>query len=96
MGLSETRPGYEFDRGFRPSGGGPGWRRFQERGAPTRYIDASARTLPSSEAGFSVGERCFHQKFGMGRIREVDGDKLTIAFDKAGEKRVVAAFVSRP
>ena len=26
----------------------------------------------------------------------VDGDKLTIDFDKAGEKRVVAAFVTKP
>jgi len=96
MGLSESRAGYEFDRGFRPSGGGPGWRRYQERGTSAKYIDATARTVPVDNAGFTVGERCFHQKFGMGRVREVDGDKLTIDFDKAGEKRVVAAFVSRP
>jgi len=96
MGLSDTRAGYEFDRGFRPSGGGSGWRRYQERGAPTSYLDAGARAAPAEDAGFTVGERCFHQKFGMGVIEEVDGDKLTIAFDKAGEKRVVAAFVSRP
>ncbi len=96
MWLSESHAGYEFDRGFRPSGGGPGWRRFRDRGTATKYIDASARTLPDDDGGFTVGDRCFHQKFGMGRIREVDGDKLTIAFDKAGEKRVIAAFVSRP
>jgi hypothetical protein len=28
-------------------------------------------------------------------VREVDGDKLTVSFDKAGEKRVVASFVDR-
>jgi hypothetical protein len=32
----------------------------------------------------------------MGNIRAVDGDKLTIDFDKAGEKRVVSAFVTKP
>ena len=37
----------------------------------------------------------FHQKFGYGLIAEVDGNKLTIDFDKAGRKRVVDSFVAR-
>jgi DNA helicase-2/ATP-dependent DNA helicase PcrA len=45
---------------------------------------------------FSAGDRVFHQKFGMGNIRSIDGDKLEIAFDKAGHKKVVAGFVSKP
>jgi DNA helicase-2/ATP-dependent DNA helicase PcrA len=44
---------------------------------------------------FSVGERVFHQKFGNGNVLAVDGNKLTIHFDKAGEKRVVDSFVER-
>ena len=44
---------------------------------------------------FSVGDRVFHQKFGNGNVVAVDGNKLTIAFDKAGEKRVVDSFVDR-
>ncbi len=44
---------------------------------------------------FSVGDRVFHQKFGNGNVTVVDGNKLTIAFDKAGEKRVVDSFVQR-
>ena len=44
---------------------------------------------------FSLGDRVFHQKFGYGRVTHVDGNKLTIAFDKAGEKRVVDSFVER-
>jgi DNA helicase-2/ATP-dependent DNA helicase PcrA len=44
---------------------------------------------------FTVGERVFHQKFGNGNVVGVDGNKLTIAFDKAGEKRVVDSFVER-
>jgi DNA helicase-2/ATP-dependent DNA helicase PcrA len=42
---------------------------------------------------FAIGDRVFHQKFGNGDVVAVDGNKLTIAFDKAGEKRVVDSFV---
>lgn len=42
---------------------------------------------------FKNGERVFHDKFGYGIVREIDGDKLRIAFDVAGEKFVVASFV---
>ena len=44
---------------------------------------------------YSIGDRVFHQKFGNGNVTAVDGNKLTIAFDKAGEKRVVDSFVQR-
>ena len=44
---------------------------------------------------FGLGDRVFHQKFGNGNVTHVDGNKLTIAFDKAGEKRVVDSFVQR-
>ena len=46
-------------------------------------------------SSFAVGERVFHQKFGNGDVTVVDGNKLTIHFDKAGEKRVVDSFVER-
>ncbi|MES1148719.1 MAG: AAA family ATPase, partial [Bradyrhizobium guangdongense] len=44
---------------------------------------------------FSLDDRVFHQKFGYGRVVKIDGNKLTIAFDKAGEKKVVDSFVQR-
>jgi DNA helicase-2/ATP-dependent DNA helicase PcrA len=44
---------------------------------------------------FSVGDRVFHLKFGNGNVTAIEGNKLTIAFDKAGEKRVVDSFVER-
>ena len=46
-------------------------------------------------SAFEVGTRVFHQKFGNGNVTAVDGNKLTIRFDKAGEKRVVDSFVER-
>ena len=48
-----------------------------------------------TQSQFAVGERVFHLKFGNGNVTAVDGNKLTILFDKAGEKRVVDSFVER-
>ena len=45
-------------------------------------------------AGYNVGARVRHQKFGPGTVAEVDGNKLTIEFDHAGRKRVVDSFVA--
>ena len=44
-------------------------------------------------ARYEAGERVFHQKFGYGRVTVVEGEKLAVEFDKAGEKRVLAGFV---
>jgi DNA helicase-2/ATP-dependent DNA helicase PcrA len=44
---------------------------------------------------FSLDDRVFHQKFGYGNVIKIDGNKLTIAFEKAGEKKVVDSFVER-
>ncbi|MGE0563703.1 MAG: ATP-dependent helicase [Pseudolabrys sp.] len=46
-------------------------------------------------SAFKTGDRVFHQKFGNGNVVAVDGNKLTIRFDKAGEKRVVDSFIER-
>jgi DNA helicase-2/ATP-dependent DNA helicase PcrA len=46
-------------------------------------------------SSFSIGDRVFHLKFGNGNVVGIDGNKLTIQFDKAGEKRVVDSFVER-
>ena len=44
-------------------------------------------------SAFTAGDRVFHQKFGYGWVTAIEGDKLDIAFEKAGEKKVVARFV---
>jgi DNA helicase-2/ATP-dependent DNA helicase PcrA len=75
----------------------PGWRRLQDRqgkrgmGQPREsknmVIDAQA------VSAFTTGDRVFHQKFGYGTVDGIEGDKLDIAFDKAGMKKVVGKFV---
>ena len=74
------------------SGYGPGWRRMaarQQQGSDPSF------TAQDSGTAFVIGDRVFHQKFGMGNVIIVDGDKLEIAFDRAGHKKVVSGFVSK-
>ena len=80
----------------------PGWKRAQERGFrgshPGRgaVIEGEGRLVvseSSAASAFKRGQRVFHQKFGYGLVKSVDGNKLTVAFDKAGEKKVIDSFV---
>lgn len=88
---------------FRSAYDSPGWKRFkaaQESGArrDPGVIEGKARLIESGDSGtggFRRGDRVFHQKFGYGRILVADGAKLTVAFDKAGEKKVVSSFVEK-
>jgi DNA helicase-2/ATP-dependent DNA helicase PcrA len=48
-----------------------------------------------SVSDYTVGDRVFHQKFGNGNVTAIDGNKLIVQFDHAGEKRVVDSFVER-
>ena len=65
------------------------------RRAPLTIEGELVAKSTGAASDFSVGDRVFHQKFGNGNVTVVDGNKLTIAFDKAGEKRVVDSFVER-
>ena len=61
-----------------------------------RTIDGElvAKSVADTPSPFSVGDRVFHQKFGNGNISAIEGNKLTIDFDKAGQKRVLDGFVA--
>ncbi|MGB7658488.1 MAG: UvrD-helicase domain-containing protein, partial [Pseudolabrys sp.] len=72
-----------------------GARREAQRKAPLTIEGELIAKSTGTVSSFTVGERVFHQKFGNGNVVAVDGNKLTIAFDKAGEKRVVDSFVER-
>jgi DNA helicase-2/ATP-dependent DNA helicase PcrA len=57
-------------------------------------IDVSAEAVTQTGLGrYPSGARIFHQKFGYGKVLHSEGDKLEIAFDKAGVKKVMASFV---
>jgi DNA helicase-2/ATP-dependent DNA helicase PcrA len=54
-------------------------------------FEVKPRARPASP--FAVGAKVFHQKFGYGTVMAVDNDKLEIAFDQAGSKKVMDSFV---
>ena len=90
-GFYET-PGWQRAQRNRPPGSTPTSPRARE----PITIDGTLVAASTVEgAGLSVGMRVFHQKFGYGRIAQVDGNKLTVDFDKAGQKKVVDSFVER-
>jgi DNA helicase-2/ATP-dependent DNA helicase PcrA len=68
--------------------------RAARRGPLTIEGELVAKSTGTVSA-FAIGDRVFHIKFGNGDVIAVEGNKLTIAFDKAGEKRVVDSFVQR-
>ena len=83
----------------------PGWRRAQAsnyKGShPGRQqvIEGDGRLVATSAGSaasdYARGDRVFHIKFGYGTVRGVEGNKLTVAFDKAGEKKVIDSFVEK-
>ena len=48
---------------------------------------------PARADAIPVGARVFHQKFGYGTVTATQDNRLDIAFDKAGDKRVLDRFV---
>lgn len=70
--------------------GGPRAAAATKRRAPRDGADAGGgnSTLPA-------GTRVFHQKFGYGTVRAIEGDKLTIDFEHSGEKKVMESFVEK-
>jgi len=83
----------------------PGWQRAQTQNQPK--AQATTRKGPmliegelvakstGTASNFNEGERVFHIKFGYGAVASVDGNKLTIDFEKAGRKMVLENFVER-
>jgi DNA helicase-2/ATP-dependent DNA helicase PcrA len=68
---------------------------YGESGPKTRTIDGElvAKSTATQPSKFKLGDRVFHMKFGNGNIKGIEGNKLTIDFDRAGEKRVLDGFV---
>jgi DNA helicase-2/ATP-dependent DNA helicase PcrA len=71
-------------------GGGKKW--GAQKKAPL-MIDLEAVIIPNNSA-FKIGQRVFHEKFGYGKVTNIDDDKLDVNFEKAGSKKVLDRFVS--
>ena len=75
----------------------PGWKRLQDRAGsrPVSQPREARHVVIDLDAvsSFTEGDRVFHKKFGYGTVEALEGDKLEVAFDKAGTKHVVAGYV---
>ncbi|HUZ66281.1 MAG TPA: UvrD-helicase domain-containing protein [Beijerinckiaceae bacterium] len=82
----------------------PGWQRAQARREAGETASSERRRGPMTiegelvakstiASGFIKGARVFHMKFGNGAVASVDGNKLTVDFDKAGRKMVLDSFL---
>jgi DNA helicase-2/ATP-dependent DNA helicase PcrA len=104
FGSSYSTPGWQRAQTNRGRGTGSG---FSESPSSFSRGDSARKRAPltlegelvakstGTQSEFSLHQRVFHQKFGYGEVVRIDGNKLTIAFDKAGEKKVVDSFVDR-
>jgi DNA helicase-2/ATP-dependent DNA helicase PcrA len=70
-------------------------RQTTARYAPKEIEGTAYEVTPraASTGGYAPGDKVFHQKFGYGTVKRADHDKLDIAFDKAGLKKVIDRFV---
>jgi len=83
----------------------PGWQRARAQQASGQRKSAGPMTIDgdlvarSTDDGrgskYAVGERVFHLKFGYGVINAIEGNKLSIEFEKAGPKKVLESFVQK-
>ncbi|WP_369060018.1 UvrD-helicase domain-containing protein [Caulobacter sp. 73W] len=108
-GMQQAASRWDEQPSFNSGYTSPGWKRAQDRsagfvrsgsGSRGPVIEGDGRLVavsdPSaSNSAYKRGDRVFHVKFGYGAIKGVEGNKLTVAFDKAGEKKVIDSFVEK-
>ena len=109
-GLKEAKSRWDEAPSFGAGYSSPGWKRAQDQVRATAHtprdrlarnavIEGEGRLIatadPSAGGAWSRGDRVFHQKFGYGHVRSIEGNKLVVAFDKAGEKKVIDTFVEK-
>ncbi|MNY02525.1 hypothetical protein D3C86_1350970 [compost metagenome] len=108
--MKEAKSRWDDAPSFGSGYSSPGWKRAQSftSGQPARSASTPARkaiiegdgrliatAVPKPGSDWSRGDRVFHQKFGYGAVRAVEGNKLVVAFEKAGEKKVIDSFVEK-
>jgi len=78
---------------------GPGWQRALATGydaTPKRLAEpgrSAASFAAKPRTDIAIGARVFHEKFGYGEVLGQEGNKLEIAFETSGTKRVIDSFI---
>ena len=78
------------------AGGGAARQKWPDKSRGQKFIEGQVIASSTRDVSeFKVKDRVFHEKFGYGEVAAVDGNKLTVVFEKAGEKKVVDSFVDK-
>lgn len=76
--------------------GGNSWARKEKKVEP--MFITNTQPMGKQVGDYVIGSRIFHQKFGYGSIRKSEGkgetQRLTIQFEKAGQKKLVASLAN--
>jgi DNA helicase-2/ATP-dependent DNA helicase PcrA len=93
FGSSYETPGWQRAKAARAAGN-KGYAEPNRFGGRLIEGELVAKSVTTDAPAFETGARVFHQKFGNGTVTFVEGNKLTIEFDRAGQKRVLDNFVA--
>lgn len=98
---SYTTPGWQRAKTHQQQGSGSRQQQGRSfapgagKGGPPMIEGKVVARSESTASAFAIGDRAFHIKFGPGTVVDVDGNKITIDFDKAGRKMVLESFLER-
>ncbi|MBM6594561.1 ATP-dependent helicase [Microvirga pudoricolor] len=93
-GSSYQTPGWQRAQAHKAGADdGSSARRSPDRRGPMTIEGELIAKSTGAASAFKTGGRVLHSKFGPGTIEAVDGNKLTVEFDKAGRKMVLDSFV---
>ncbi len=56
-------------------------------------MNKARQAAKNATSDIAIGSRVYHESFGYGRVKNVEGRKLEIIFDKAGYKRLMKDYV---
>lgn len=70
------------------------YQNFRNNQFANQNVVKSAKQPEKTDSKSSFGQRVFHQKFGYGKVVNIDGLKLEIEFEKTGKKTVMKDFVT--
>jgi len=62
----------------------------QNNKIPITKTDSNEKT-----GNFQLKERIFHQKFGYGKITDIDADRVTVDFEKTDKKKLLISFIEK-
>ncbi len=92
-GSSYSTPGWQRAQSRQKEGTAPAWGAAGRKAQGPKLIEGELVAKSTTSSAFAIGARVFHVKFGPGTVASVDGNKLSIDFDKAGRKMVLDGFV---